>query len=177
MNQIPNLTEKDINVRVQSIIKTQSAVKARLLLYKDARCDMRILDEVFGITGWQRRHDVVNGNLFCTVSIWDKDKEMWISKEDVGTESNTEKEKGQASDAFKRACTNLGIGRELYTPISIYVDLKDGEFDSDGKSIRLRNYIKFKVQKIEVSQAKEITRLVIVDNKGTQRFSYDDSKK
>lgn len=90
-----------------------------LLLYKDARCDMNILDETVGEMNWQRSHSRDNAN--CTVSIWDESKKQWISKEDTGTESFTEKEKGLASDSFKRACFNWGIGRELYTAPYIWV--------------------------------------------------------
>jgi hypothetical protein len=90
-----------------------------LLLYKDARCDMNILDETVGPMNWQRKHGRDNAN--CIVSIWDEDKKQWIEKEDTGTESNTEAEKGLASDSFKRACFNWGLGRELYTAPFIWV--------------------------------------------------------
>lgn len=94
-----------------------------LLLYKDARCDMNILDETVGMENWQRKHELINGNLFCSVGIYVKreDHGEWVWKQDVGTESYTEKEKGQASDSFKRACFNLGIGRELYTAPTMMV--------------------------------------------------------
>ncbi len=89
-----------------------------LLLYKDARCDMRILDEMFTPFGWQRHHETINGKEFCTVSVKSETGE-WIEKQDCGTESNTEKEKGQSSDAFKRACFNWGIGeRTVYCAFS-----------------------------------------------------------
>jgi hypothetical protein len=94
-----------------------------LLLYKDARCDQAILDETVTPMGWQRQHSRDNAN--CTVSIWDEKKGQWISKEDTGTESNTEKEKGLASDSFKRACFNWGIGRELYTAPFIWIKASD----------------------------------------------------
>lgn len=94
-----------------------------LLLYKDARCDQNILDEVVGPMNWQRHHSRDNAN--CTVSIWDNDKKQWIEKEDTGKESNTEAEKGLASDSFKRACFNWGIGRELYTAPDMWVGAKD----------------------------------------------------
>ena len=58
-----------------------------LLLYKDARVDQRILDETFGIFGWKRSHQCIDGNLYCTVEIYDKDSGEWISKQDVGTMS------------------------------------------------------------------------------------------
>ena len=80
-----------------------------LLLYKDARCDMNVLDEAVGALNWKREHTRDNRN--CIVSIWDEDKKEWVSKEDTGTESNTEAEKGLASDSFKRACVNWGIGK------------------------------------------------------------------
>lgn len=92
-----------------------------LLLYKDARCDQNILDETVKPENWQRRHYEVKGNMFCSVGIYDTEKKEWIWKDDCGTESNTEKEKGEASDSFKRACFNWGIGRELYTAPFIYI--------------------------------------------------------
>ena len=97
---------------------------------------MRILDQVFGPGNWQRTHEVINGNLFCNIDIWDAEKRAWVRKQDVGVESNTEKEKGQASDAFKRAGFNVGIGRELYTGPFIYVELADNEFVSEGQNGR-----------------------------------------
>ena len=109
------LRADEVDVRVSRAKDTGVA----LLLYKDARCDMNILDETVGPFNWQRSHSRENAN--CTVSIWDNDKQQWISKEDTGTESNTEAEKGLASDSFKRACFNWGIGRELYTAPFIWV--------------------------------------------------------
>ena len=94
-----------------------------LLLYKDARCDQNILDETVGPMNWQREHCRENAN--CVVSIWDKEKNLWIRKEDTGKESNTEAEKGLASDSFKRACFNWGIGRELYTAPFIWISAEN----------------------------------------------------
>lgn len=94
-----------------------------LLLYKDARCDQNILDETVGAMNWQRHHSRDNAN--CIVSIWDAEKQQWIEKEDTGKESFTEAEKGLASDSFKRACFNWGIGRELYTAPDMFVLKKD----------------------------------------------------
>jgi len=131
-----------------------------LLLYKDARCDMRILDETYGLFNWQRSHSVVNGNLFCSVGIRENAMGEWVWKQDVGVESNAEKEKGQASDAFKRACFNWGIGRELYTAPFIWVNLAEKE---NVKTL------KFKVKEIEYVDG-VITHLVIVDSKGKVRY-------
>ena len=150
---IPLLTAEDIDCRVQSVSKAKNGtVGAVLLLYKDARVDMRILDQVFGPGNWQRTHELINGNLFCTIEIWDDEKAAWVKKQDVGVESNTEKEKGQASDAFKRAGFNVGIGRELYSAPFTYVELNDGEWKVEkvqGRDV-YRTYpnVKFSVTKI-----------------------------
>lgn len=111
-----------------------------LLLYKDARCDMNILDEAGAI--WTRRHYECKGNLFCEVGIYNEDLGEFVFKSDCGTESNTEKEKGEASDSFKRACVNWGIGRALYTSPQIYIKghvkrLDSGKLVPEFKSIRV----------------------------------------
>lgn len=103
------LTADEIECRLARV--TENGVQ--ILLYKDARVDQKILDETVGPMNWQRTHSRDNAN--CTVSIWDDEKKLWVSKEDTGVESNTQAAKGLASDSFKRACFNWGIGRELYT--------------------------------------------------------------
>lgn len=112
----------------------QNAAWCSLLLYKDARCDMRRLDEKFGVFGWKRKHELIGQNLYCTVSVY-KDGLGWVEKQDVGVPSNTEAVKGQASDAFKRACTCLGIGRELYTaPKKMIVNINPSvEYNKSGR--------------------------------------------
>ena len=113
------LKANEIECRISTV--TQSGIS--LLLYKDARCDMNILDETVGQFKWKREHSRENAN--CTVSIWSDELSQWVTKEDTGTESFTEKEKGIASDSFKRACFNWGIGRELYTSPFIWINSKD----------------------------------------------------
>lgn len=127
-----------------------------LLLYKNARVDMDILDETVGATNWKRAHSRDNAN--CIVSIWDSDKEQWITKEDTGTESNTEAEKGLASDSFKRACVNWGIGRELYTAPFIWVNKDKCNIYQQGNKYGCRD--KFKVAGIKIEN-KRITGLMI----------------
>lgn len=105
------LRENEIECRVSTI--NEKGIS--LLLYKDARVDQRILDESFGAFGWKRSHQSIDGNLYCTVEIWDSKSKTWVAKQDVGTMGFAEKEKSQASDSFKRACFNWGIGRELYS--------------------------------------------------------------
>jgi len=162
------LKADEIDVRIASVKPTG----ASFLLYKDARCDMRILDESVGPDNWQRSHQGVNENMFCTVSMYDDNKKQWISKQDCGIESSktdgTENyKKGEASDSFKRACFNWGIGRELYTSPFIWIKPNEGE---DIK------YAKFSVADIEYNDKREIIKLVIVDKKGMERFTYGLSK-
>jgi hypothetical protein len=121
-----------------------------LLLYKDARVDQDILDETVGPMNWERRHSRENAN--CTVSIWDKDKEQWIDKEDTGTESYTEKEKGLASDSFKRACFNWGIGRELYTAPFMWVSASQCNITPKDKGFTCCD--RFVVDEIQYSNRK-----------------------
>jgi hypothetical protein len=161
MLDIPLLTASDIDVRVASISDNKKGLS--LLLYKDARVDMRILDHLVGQFGWRREHGVINDNLFCTVSFYDSDTEQWVSKQDVGTESNTEKQKGEASDAFKRACFNWGIGRELYTAPFIWIPGNMIEWtERNGKQT---TYDKYAVARIEYSEQREISFLEIINAK------------
>lgn len=144
-----------------------------LLLYKDARCDQNILDETVGAMNWQRMHTRDNAN--CIVSLWDEKKQQWISKEDTGTESNTEKEKGLASDSFKRACFNWGIGRELYTAPFIWIKAEDctALSESNGK---VKCFDTFAVQKI-VIEKKRIVAIAIKNTKTNKTcFVWQDPK-
>ena len=161
MKEIRLLNSDEIDARVATVNQKGCS----LILYKDARCDMRLLDETFGPMNWTRSHEVIDGNLYCNVSVWDEEKKTWITKQDVGVESYTEKEKGQASDAFKRACFNFGIGRELYTAPFIWVNLTDYDLNAQGK-IKTT----FKVQSIGYNEKREINRLVIVDDKRNVRY-------
>lgn len=129
-----------------------------LLLYKDARVDQAMLDEAVGCMNWQRHHSRDNAN--CIVSIWDEDKGHWVCKEDTGTESNTEKEKGLASDSFKRACVNWGIGRELYTAPFIWVKAADANI-VQGKNGRRMCRDRFAVEKIIYDDTRSIQCLSI----------------
>ena len=127
------LNANEISVRIGQA-KYDDAKKitgASLLLYKDARVDMKILDEMYGTFGWQKSYEKIGDSLFCKISVFDTAKNQWISKEDVGTESNMEAVKGEASDAFKRAGFNFGIGRELYTAPFIWIsgDLLKDKYD------------------------------------------------
>ena len=163
------LREDEIDVRIATI----NQKGASLLLYKDARCDMNILDETVGSFNWKRSHTRENAN--CVVSLWDENKKEWVGKEDTGTESFTEKEKGLASDSFKRACFNWGIGRELYTAPSIYVSAdKINIYEKNGK---YTTYDKFYVEKIAYDDNRQITGIAIKNQKGERVFVYNNTKK
>jgi hypothetical protein len=123
------LTIEDVDFRVQSV---NGGGYATILAYKSARIDMTRLDAAVGQLGWQRKHELVDGNLHCHVGIWSGTERGWVWKSDVGTEYMTEKEKGQASDSFKRACFNWGIGRELYDYPVISIKLKENEWTKEG---------------------------------------------
>lgn len=149
---------------IECRISTISAKGLSLLLYKDARVDQKILDETFGAFGWKRSHQCIDGNLYCTVEILNKQTNEWISKQDVGTTGHAEKEKSQASDSFKRACFNWGIGRELYTAPFIWIPA--GKAEIQLKDNKYCCYDHFKVASIEFNDAREITALTICNEKG-----------
>ena len=162
--EIRDLRADEIDCRIAQVKSNGLS----LLLYKDARCDMNILDETVGPFNWQRTHTRDNAN--CIVSIYDEDKKQWVSKEDTGTESNTEKEKGLASDSFKRACFNWGIGRELYTAPFIWVDASNLNMTS-GKC-----YDKFAVSEIKIEN-KKIVYLKIVNTSKKGAVVFETGKK
>lgn len=145
-----------------------------LLLYKDARVDQKILDEAFGMYGWERTHQSIEGNLYCTVRIWDSEKAQWIEKQDVGTTSYTEKEKGQASDAFKRACVNVGIGRELYTAPFIWIPSSKANIQK--RDNRYTTSERFRVREISYNEMREIAAITIVNDHGVVVYEYQEKK-
>ena len=164
--RIRNLNPEEIECRVGTVMEQGIT----LLLYKNARVDQTILDEVFGICGWQRRHNMIGNELYCILSIWDDEKKQWVQKEDVGTESDYEKAKGAASDSFKRACFNIGIGRELYSAPFIYIPINKVQVsDKNGKK-----YVKdrFSVKYIQTTTDKMIAALEIVNQRGEVVYTY-----
>jgi len=162
---------ESIDFRVQSVNKGGYAT---ILAYKDARVDMNRLDEVVGSINWKREHK--DNNKTCVVSIWNDASNQWVNKEDVGTESNTEAAKGLASDSFKRACFNWGIGRELYDYPLIQIKLIINEFDNNTKKptwdFKLKEWVWFS----QFDNGK-LTYLAAKDNNGKKRFEYGKYKK
>ena len=166
MTMFRKLNASEIDARVATV----SEKGCSILLYKDARVDQNILDETVGAMNWQRSHQLIGDRLYCTVSVWDKEKNQWISKQDVGTESYTEKEKGQASDSFKRACFNLGIGRELYTAPFIWI--KANMLNLVEKNGKYTTYDRFTVKAIGYDKDGNINKLTIVNDKDVVVYTF-----
>jgi hypothetical protein len=177
-NYFRTLRADEIEVRVQQVkpAKKSDKVYAQLLLYKNARVDMTLLDEVFGIFGWQREHTFKDGKNYCKVSVYDVEHRTWVAKEDVGTEGDIEKDKSQASSAFKRACTNLGLGRELYSSPTLFVSLNNGEYWQDGTDkhgnpkYKLTAGVTFDVNAIAYDERRNIVAIRVVDSYGRTRI-------
>lgn len=166
MIKFRDLTAGEIECRVQSV-KQNGLV---LLLYKDARVDMNILDETVGAKNWQREHYECKGNLFCRVGIDVTQNDSWVWKSDCGVESNTEAQKGEASDSFKRACFNWGIGRELYTAPFIWIPADKCNISNQ------KCYDKFEVEKI-IIEDKCITALAVWNvTKNVRAFVWQEKK-
>ena len=170
------LKAEEIDVRVQQVTE-KGAV---LLLYKDARCDMNILDETVGMFNWQRDHKELKGNIYAGVGIYQEEQSpdmkvkhgitgRWVWKWDAGAESNTEAVKGESSDSFKRACVNWGIGRELYTSPFIWVPIEHITTYTNPKTGKLGTYDKFKVNTVEYNDNREIKALEILNAKTGKR--------
>lgn len=151
MKEFRLLEAREIQVREGQ--KNKDKTKKAILLYKDARADMDRLDEEFPNNGWQRDHKDVHGVSYCGVGIWDDDKRCWVWRWDAGEKSQTSPEKGEASDAFKRACVNWGIGRELYTAPQMWVDASINCYD-------------LRVDYIEYDEDRKIRSIIIVNRAG-----------
>lgn len=173
------LKANEIEFRVQSINRGGFAT---ILAYKDARVDMERLDSVYGVDGWQRKHEFKNGVLYCSVGIYSEKLNQWVWKEDAGTESNSEAKKGEASDSFKRACFNLGIGRELYDYPLISVKLEAGSGENpqygewytkggkptSGWGLKLKEWVWYS----EFNENNKISFLAAKDQNGKVRYQW-----
>ena len=172
MDKFRALRADEVECRVSQIDKKEGNWLS-LLLYKDARCDQNILDETVGPMNWQRHHSRENAN--CVVSIWDNEKGIWVEKEDTGTESNTEAAKGLASDSFKRACFNWGIGRELYTAPTIFIRriADSGQVNYDVKQVngKIQPKADFYVADMEVQNGR-ITYLRLKNRKQSNKVVF-----
>ena len=176
MNMFRELRADEIDCRISQIKEYEGKPTGlSLLLYKDARCDQNILDETVSPMNWKREHTRDNRN--CIVSIWDESKKQWISKEDTGTESNTEKEKGLASDSFKRACFNWGIGRELYTAPFVWIPASKCSEISRNKLGKLACYDNFTVTDIDYLNGNICFLKIKNEKTGKECFSWGEKGK
>lgn len=168
MNEFRYLNEGEIEVRVAQC----SEKGASLLLYKDARVDARILDETVGPENWQCKYYEIKGNLFCSVGIctgWTEAGPNWVWKDDCGTPSNMESEKGEASDAFKRACFKWGIGRELYTAPFVWVPADKINL-KQGRSGKIACYDRFKVERVKAEEGRIVGLAIRNESTGKRVF-------
>ena len=162
------LAREEIDFRVQSINKGGYAT---ILAYKDARVDIKRLNEVCGVLGWQREHTRDNRN--CIISIWDQENKQWVSKEDTGTESMADSQKGLASDSFKRACFNLGIGIELYDYPIIQIKLNPNEFKIENQKVKQTWDLKLKEWRwVSEFNGNKLVGLACKDQNDKVRFVY-----
>lgn len=159
------LEPEEIECRVSQV----SEKGCSLLLYKTARVDRAILEESFG-NHWQNDFKVIDGKMYGGIGIYDKELKEWLWRWDCGTESNTEAEKGQASDCFKRAGFKWGIGVELYTAPFIWASV-DTKKNEKGKWELSNKFTKFYVKNIGYDNKGTINNLVIVDDKGNNIFN------
>ena len=141
---------EDIEVRVGY----KKDGKTSLLLYQETRRVMDALDEAFGVMGWQIEYHCCGEQIYGSMSVWDEEKQLWITKEDTGEESNISAEKGMSSDILKRCAVRFGRGRELYTAPRITLDREVSAFD------------KFYVRRIGYDEKNRINDLLIVNAKG-----------
>lgn len=165
MNIFRLLKADEIECRVSSVSRDGKGLS--LLLYKTARTDANLLDEKYGPFAWQNDFKLVDGVLYGGIGIWNERLGSYCWKWDAGTESNTEAEKGRASDAFKRAGFKWGIGRELYTAPFIWIPSDKCRIES-GKCRDT-----FHVESIAYNDKAEIQGLVIVNDKtGNIAYSF-----
>ena len=155
--KFPLLTREDIELRIGQMSK--DGAKASLLLYQDARCGMKYLDQVVGAGKWQKKYYEVRGLVICSLGIYDDETQQWVWKDDTGTAGSIEEEKSIISDSFKRCCVCWGLARELYTSPTIWVDIKS-------------KYDKFFVSYISYNEDREIDKLEIVNEKNEVVFTY-----
>lgn len=166
-----SLRADEIELRVGTV----GAKGVTLLCYKNARVDRQILDEEFGQMNWVCDYKELKGNMYCGIGVWDEKKNTWVYKWDCGTESNTEKEKGEASDAFKRAGFRWGIGIELYTSPFIFLPVQTEEYTV--RKYKMKN--PYELNGIYVSNIvteDQVIKAMDISQKGTIIWSTDKRK-
>ena len=156
------ISKEDIEVRPTD---TKHRGSATLLLYMDSRAAVRILNDTVGAMNWQvEYHGECSDRIFCRLSIWDEEKSQWIVREDVGSPSNIEASKGEASDSLKRCLARFGCDY-LYTAPRIIIQCPDDYYKND------RLTMTFRVHSIDY-EGNKISQLTIVDRIGRIVFDW-----
>ena len=168
------LKANEIEVKVKTV--TEKGVL--LLLYKTARTDMDILDELYGADGWTNDYKEIKGVLYAGIGIKQSDG-SFLWKWDCGIESREDggnEKKGESSDAFKRAGFRVGIGRELYTAPLIWVSAEKTKIEKDrnGKPVCRDS---FAVEAIAYDESNDIAGLSIINGAGKRTFVWKAAKK
>lgn len=157
--------------------KNAPMTKANMVAYIDARDVQERLDK-YCIYGWTNEYYEHKGNLFCRIGIRFSEGGEFEFRSDVGKPSNTDKEKGESSDAFKRAAVMWGVNRDAYKVGEIKIDAKlyngkhypcmpDGKFlkgkDAINKycnEVSKRDVEDFEVEQEEVDYVKFATNIL-----------------
>lgn len=165
MKTIPLLTPEDIEVKIKQVTKSG----ALALIFKTARTDRRILNQVYGPLNWTSDYKTVKDNLYCGIGIRESSDQDFVWKWDCGIESRSDddgnEKKGEASDAFKRAGFQIGIGEELYSSPLIWLDVETVE-KGNGKWVLKDPFAKYVVTHIAYNEeTRVITELEISNAK------------
>ena len=124
---------------------------------------MAILDETLGVMNWQARYYQVKNTMICSVGINvnynDPTKPpLFIWKDNGGDDDfTTEQVKAECSDAFKRACFLVGVGRGLYSASKLYMRIERTEENHEKAN--------YGVSDIEYDQNGNITKVTIYNKK------------
>lgn len=165
------LRPSEIECRIGQV--SQNGKGISLLLYKTARVDCDILDESVGELNWACKYYECKGTLFCSIGIRTNTGE-WVWKDNAGARTTIESEKGEASDAMKRAGFVWGIGRELYTAPFIWIPSnKLASLVNDRGKWICRD--RFEVAKIAIENRKITGLRIINSDTGLVVFSWKDT--
>ena len=152
--QFRDLNADEIELRVGQVVMNERTKGFTLLLYKNARIDMQLLDEVVGVGNWQREHRQIGNDIYCRVGIWNTELQQWVWREDAGSAGTIEEEKSKASDSFKRACVNFGLGRCLYSAPFVWINLDDNNTTKSRYFVKEISYKDHKISKLVICNEK-----------------------
>lgn len=149
-----DLYADEIELRVGQVVNNANTNGFTLLLYKNARVDMQLLDEVVGVGNWQREHKQLGNDIYCRVGIFNEELQQWIWREDAGSAGSIEEEKSKASDSFKRACVNFGLGRCLYSAPFVWINTTEKNTPKGRYFVKEIEYKEHKITKLVITNEK-----------------------